>query len=390
MNTDATDDGPRRGRYAPSISERLTDWSEQLASAGVPSPQHDARALAAHALDVPPGHVFLLSGIESDDAMRIDELVRRRATREPLQYITGSVGFLGLDLSVGPGVFVPRPETELMADHVVNYLLEGRGDRRMIGRRDDLQSGQSVQSLAVPADQFLASNSGPPPGYEVIPAHAETISENPEAPENTQSAIERDGRILVVDLCSGSGALGLAVAANVANVACVGVEASPTASDYARRNAVNCQAELADRQSSFDVVEADAISVAGAELYHLRGAVDVVVCNPPYVPDDAIPRETEARDFDPSEALYGGPDGLDVVRQLVHTIARLLRPGGLLALEHADSQGEDAAAGGVPGLLRDHLWTADEESQPESVFQRVVDHLDLNGRPRFTTAIRSA
>lgn len=319
-------------RPEDSVTGLLADWSAKLATTGVPSPQHDARALAAHVLDVTPGELFLLSSLDSDDVLRIDELVQRRATREPLQHITGSVGFLGLDLQVGPGVFVPRPETELMADHVARYL--------------------------------RAESPDPSVAPEVA------------------------GRISVVDLGTGSGALGLAVAANVAGVACVGVETSATASNYARRNAAACCDQLAARQSSFAVVRADAISVASAELADMQGKVDVVVCNPPYIPDDAIPREPEARFYDPVEALYGGADGLDVARQFVGTAAKLLRPGGMLAMEHADSQGEGAGEAGVPGLLRNWIGADDEQDQSESVFQQVVDHFDLNERPRFTTAIR--
>lgn len=360
------------------MSELFTAWSEELSTAGVPSPKYDARALAAHVLEVSPGELILQSGLDPDDVMRIDELVRRRATREPLQHIVGSVGFLGLDLLVGPGVFVPRPETELMAEHVVTYVLAGRGDHRPSRRSD--------HRLARGPDPRV----GPGVRPDVVSGRSEAVSEYADAQERAPSAVERDGRTLVVDLCTGSGALGLAVAANVADIACVGVEASATAANYARRNSAAWCDRLAARNSSFEVVEADAISVASAELAHLRGKVDVVVCNPPYVPDDAIPREAEARDYDPTKALYGGPDGLDVVRQLVDTTAKLLRPGGLLAMEHADSQGEGAGEVGVPGLLRDRLWSPDDHCQPESAFQRIVDHLDLNGRPRFTTAIRSA
>lgn len=374
MNTDATDDSPRRGRYVPSVSGLLAAWSEKLASAGVPSPQHDARALAAHVLDVRPGQLVLLSSLDPDDVSRIEKLVERRATREPLQYITGSVGFLGLDLLVGPGVFVPRPETELLADHVVQYLRAGRADHFVAGRSEHLPTGHRDRPV----------NSEASSGSEV------TGSKSADDGQGTPSALYREGRIQVVDLCSGSGAIGLAVACNVDYVACVGVENSPIASDYARRNGANCHAHLAARHSSFEVVEADAIAVADADLVQLQGTVDVVVCNPPYVPDAAIPREAEVRKFDPAEALYGGPDGLDIIRKLVDTAAVLLRPGGLLAMEHADSQGEDSGIFGVPGVLRDHMWTADEESQPESAFQRVVDHLDLTDRPRFTIAIRSA
>ena len=112
------------------------------------------------------------------------------------------------------------------------------------------------------------------------------------------------------------------------------------------------------RGQRVELHEADAtrVAAAGSPLDALRGTVDVVVTNPPYVPDAAIPREPEVRDHDPGLALYGGPDGLDIVRPLAEQAALLLRPGGLLLVEHADVQGEDAGESGVPFVLR---------SQPE-------------------------
>lgn len=371
-----------------SVSRLLAAWGAQLAAAGVPSPGHDARTLAAHVLEVRPGELFLLSRFDSDDVKLIEELVRRRATREPLQYLTGSVGFLGLDLHVGPGVFVPRPETELMADHVVKYLRAGGRDHALARRGDSLLRGQGDRLLTGGNDHLTSGDRNSPSGPEANSGYLPAVSRHAEAREPSPSALDPDGMILVVDLCTGSGALGLAIAANVASVACVGVEASPSASDYARRNSAECGDQLAALDSSFVIVDADATSVAHAELSHLQGTVDVVVCNPPYVPDDALPREAEVRDFDPAQALYGGPDGLDVVRQLVDTAAKLLRPGGLVAMEHADSQGESAGAAGVPGILRYHRLILDDSGRSEPAYQNVADNRDLNGRPRFTTATR--
>ena len=97
------------------------------------------------------------------------------------------------------------------------------------------------------------------------------------------------------------------------------------------------------------------------------------MCNPPYIPNEAIPRDPEVRDYDPELALYGGPDGLAVVRKMLPVVRRLLRPGGRLAMEHGDLQGDDH---GLPGLIK-----------AAGGFTDVVDYPDLAGRPRFTTAV---
>ena len=106
--------------------------------------------------------------------------------------------------------------------------------------------------------------------------------------------------------------------------------------------------------------------------------MDVLTCNPPYIPAEAIPRDPEVRDFDPAIALYGGPDGLDVVRDVVEQAASLLRPGGLLLLEHGDEQGETGGDAGFPDLVRN-----------AGSFTDVMDVADLAGRPRVTSARRA-
>ena len=125
--------------------------------------------------------------------------------------------------------------------------------------------------------------------------------------------------------------------------------------------------------------DATTCAESGGALEAMVGRVDVVAVNPPYVPDEARPRDPEVRDHDPPRALFGGPDGLGVVRGIVRTAASLLRPGGMLVIEHSDEQGEAAGTAGVPWLLReDRRWID------------VVDHLDLARRPRYTTAMRAA
>jgi release factor glutamine methyltransferase len=250
-----------------------------LSDAGVPSPEHDARVLARHA---------------ETAGTDFDELVRRRASREPLQHLVGSVGFRYIELLVGPGVFVPRPETELLVDVVLGEL------RRI--------------TTGVP---------------------------------------------IVVDLCAGSGALGLSIARERANAVVHLVELDPVAFDWLARNADH---------TGLDVVVhlADAVTA----LPELDGGVDVVVSNPPYLPDDDRDAlEPEVVAHDPALALFAEDGGLAVIRDVVATARRLLRPGGVLVVEHADHQGE-----AVPALLESGGWV------------EVVDHADLAGRPRFTTA----
>jgi release factor glutamine methyltransferase len=271
-----------------------------LTRAGVRHADVDAELLVGHVLGIARGAVQAraLTGASIDDAIagEIGTLVRRRASREPLQHITGRAAFRTLELAVGPGVFVPRPETE------------------------------GVAQLAIDAAMATAS---PEP--------------------------------VVVDLGTGSGAIALSVAVEVPHARVTGVEVSPAAFIWAKQNLRETGAENA-RIVFGDLAHA---------LPDLDGTVDVVVSNPPYVPSGAIPRDPEVRLFDPELALYGGPDGLDVVRVLSQTALRLGRSGATLVIEHAEQQGADIRA-----LLEADGWRA------------TATHRDLTGRDRTTTALR--
>lgn len=272
-----------------------------LAAAGVEAPRAEAEQLAAYVLEVPRGRLALADGFTPAQRDRLDALVRRRVTREPLQHLLGSAGFRHLELGVGPGVFVPRPETELLA---------GWGIER-------------AREYAAP---------------------------------------------LVVDLCSGSGAIALAVAQEVPAARVVAVERSPAALAWLRRNAAG-RAAAGDRP--IEVVAAD---VTDPELLaDLAGRVDVLLCNPPYVPR-SVTVPPEVAGHDPDEAVFGGADGLDVIRPVVRRAALLLRPGGAIGIEH-----DDTHAAAVPGLLR-----------VDGRYDRVEEHRDLAGRPRWATASRRA
>lgn len=273
---------------------------EVLTAARVPSPEADAELLLGHVLGLSRGQVQARAvtdaRLDPEQHLEILELVERRAAREPLQHITGRAGFRSLDLAVGPGVFVPRPETESVAQLAIDAL------------------------LAVPS---------------AVP--------------------------VAVDLGTGSGAIALALATEVPHAAVVAVENSPRAFVWARQNV---------RESGVDNVRLLFADLTDA-LPDLDGTVDVVVSNPPYIPAGAIPRDPEVRLHDPEAALYGGADGLDVVRAVSATARRLLRPGGALVIEHGETQGAELRA-----LLGADGWRAP------------ATHRDLLSRDRATTAIR--
>lgn len=276
------------------LSRALADATAALAAAGVESPRVDAELLAAHVLEIPRGRLLLVDALRPDELRRLSTLVAERARRIPLQHLLGTAAFRHLELSVGDGVFVPRPETELLA-------------------------GWGIERTA--------------PGA------------------------------VVVDLCSGTGAIALSVADETKAARVYAVERSPVALSFLRRNAAGFPA--------VEVVEGDATDPG--LLAALAGRVDVLLCNPPYVPD-GTPVPPEVADHDPAEAVFGGADGLDVVRPVVALAAILLRPGGHVGMEHDDVHGD-----AVPALLRS-----------DGRFTDVTAHRDLAGRPRFATARRMA
>lgn len=269
-----------------------------LTEAGVGSPGVDARALAAHVLGVDRLDLIRPPDLPEDFAARYADLIERRRRREPLQQITGRAPFRYLELEIWPGVFVPRPETELVAEAAIE----------------------------------AARNAGERPR--------------------------------VVDLCSGSGAIALALAQEVPTAAVVAVELGDEPVRAIRANA--------DRLAlPVQVVQADA--TASATLGELEDSVDVLVANPPYIPPDAVPQDPEVREHDPDLALYGGGvDGLAIPRGVVSTAARLLRAGGVLVMEHAEVQ---AAA------VREIVTAT-------GVFTQVRTQVDLTGRDRMVLARR--
>jgi release factor glutamine methyltransferase len=280
------------------LSEALALASQKLSQAGVPSPQADATWLLCHILDTDRSDLLTRltfdQELTAEQVSAFDAALARREKREPLQHITGTAAFRSLELKVGPGVFVPRPETEQVVQYAIDYL----------------------RQLPVPGK--------------------------------------------AIDLGTGSGAIAIAMAFEVPQTKVYAVELSEDAHKYAASNiaANNVSVEL--RLGAMQQVVGDLI-----------GQLDVVISNPPYIPDSAIPIDPEVRDYDPDLALYGGEDGLDVIRDISGIGAALLRPGGLLVLEHADGQSD-----AIRELLLNDGWFS------VSAFQ------DATLRYRTITAIR--
>jgi len=279
-----------------SLRRAIDSAAALLAEAGIDSARCDAEQLAAHLAGVDRGRLPLLNSPRDEFFERYSEAVTARSRRVPLQHITGTASFGPVQLHVGPGVFIPRPETE------------------------------SILAWAT---------------AQRLPA-----------------------RPVIVDVCTGSGALAVALAQHRANLGLearvIGIDDSDAALDYARRNAEGTAVEL---------VRAD-ITVGGL-FPELDGQVDVVVANPPYVPD-AVEMDPEVAQHDPHPALFGGPDGMTVIAAVVGLAGRWLRPGGLFAVEHDDTTSLETV----------------ELIYSTGLFDDIHARRDLVGRPRFVTARR--
>lgn len=307
--------GVGEGVPGPELGQLLRDAVARLTTAGVPSPRVDVELLAGHVLALSRGEVVsaALRGfrVPPEAAAALADAIAARAERVPLQHLTGLAPFRGLELQVGPGVFVPRPETELAAGLAVEEAA------RLVTR---------PRPAGMP---------GP----------------------------------LVVDLCTGSGAIALAVATEVPGVQVVAVELEPHALAWAQRNRDAAGAAVAAR---VELRAGDAVDAHVGVLADLARRVDVVVANPPYIPPDAVPVDPEVAEHDPWAALYGGgDDGLDVPRGVIRAAAGLLVPGGLLVMEHADTQGPATRA-----LVGGPDWA------------EAGTRTDLAGRPRVLVARR--
>lgn len=336
-----------------TVHEVLRKAASTLREAGVPTPEHDAALLLAEASGTTLGDIrkaellgeslaCVVSAADSDGARadsrpkrvlpsastentgglsqeeqqrsykseqalhKFSSMIIRRATREPLQYIVGHAPFRYLDLQVGPGVFIPRQETETVVQAGLDWL----------------ESQQIVHPR-------------------------------------------------VVDLCAGSGAIGLAVLTEVPSSEVWAVEYSQQALHWTERNRKKMEADYPHRVGAYHLIHGDATD--SATVQELDCTVDLVISNPPYVPESEVPEQSEVRDFDPDMALYGGSaDGLVIPQRIIVRAASLLRDGGLLVMEHDISQGAALVAHAI-----------------EYGFEEARTELDWTGRPRFLMAQRS-
>jgi release factor glutamine methyltransferase len=281
------------------LSVAIESATKRFEEAGIESAGADAEILASFVLGINRGELLSKTitdeSFGEEDALKFEELVAKRAQRFPLQHLTGYAYFRALELKVGPGVFVPRFETEVVTQLAVDAL------------------------RAIPSEEPIA-----------------------------------------VDLATGSGAIALSLATEVPNAKIYAVELSADALVYTRENFARYAPNAELRQGDL----ADAFG-------DLDGQVDVLISNPPYIPDEMIPIYPEVHLHDPSLALYGGTDGLDLIRKVDASARRLLRPGGSLIIEHADMQGK-----AVQELLLASGW------------RNVATHKDLAGRDRATTGTR--
>jgi release factor glutamine methyltransferase len=264
-----------------------------LAEAGIDSARWDAEELAAHVAGADRGRLTLIESIDDEFLGRYQDVVAARSRRVPLQHLTGTAPFGPVVLHVGPGVFIPRPETEAILEWA------------------------TAQRLA------------PAP--------------------------------VIVDLCTGSGALAVTLARHWPAARVIAVDDSDAALDYARRNVEGTAVEL---------VRADV--TAEGLLPELAGRVDLVVSNPPYVPEGVV-LDPEVAQHDPAHAVFGGPDGMAVIPAIVDLAGRWLRPGGLFAVEHDDTPSSRTV----------------ESIESTGLFDDIRARRDLTGRPRFVTACRS-
>jgi release factor glutamine methyltransferase len=279
------------------IKALISDGKAQIEAAGYSSV--DAEILFAHLLGLTRMELHNPIALEralaevSDESAIVDgyaELVKRRCSHEPVQYLTGTAGFRKLNLVVGPGVLVPRPETEGLVEEVLKHI---------------------------------ANLPGP---------------------------------VSVIDLGAGSGAMAISIATEAPNTHVIAVEKSLDAIEWLKQN-------VAFYDENIRIVQGDVADV-------LEGVkCDVVVANPPYVPDSQ-PLPKDVANFEPAIALFGGSDGLDLPKRFIIAAARLLKTGGLLAIEHTETQGDSIA----------QLLSAD--------FTQIALHQDLTDRPRWTSAIR--
>ncbi|MFB9777686.1 peptide chain release factor N(5)-glutamine methyltransferase [Brevibacterium otitidis] len=301
---------------AQPADQLIVTARNRLSAVGIETPGTDARLLLAHVLGLSHKELSLqlLRGFDvpAEQAAEYEQILQRRLARIPLQHLTGRVGFRHLELQVGPGVFIPRPETELLLEPALS------------------------RAAALRATGQHEGNGQP-------------------------------RRLRILDMCTGSAALALAAATEIPGSEVHAVELSAEALSWAQRN-LDATAEAVAAAGSTLTLHAGDI----AEVVPALGSFDIVLSNPPYVPQNRPPETEEVTGYDPQLALYGGSaDGMAIPAQVISLAAAALNAGGLLCIEHDETQG--------PAIV---------QACREAGMRSAHTHSDYTGRDRFTTAER--
>jgi release factor glutamine methyltransferase len=266
--------------------EKLKEAKAVLSDAGIENPERDAEQMLSHYLGIERVILYRDNPYISDEMnAEIDALLRRRTGREPLQYILGCTEFHGLKIKVGPGVLIPRPETELLAEEAIKTI----SNFKMQNTNFKIQISNNLQAAGEDKDS---------------------------------SFILHPSSFFILDLCTGSGCIALALAKEFPDARIYGTDMSADALGYARENA-----ELNSIKN---------ITILKGDLFEpLRDMqFDMIVSNPPYIPGNDIKSlQPEIREWEPVAALDGGEDGLDYYRKIVSGVGDYLKENGILMLE---------------------------------------------------------
>lgn len=358
------------------VGDALSGIAQALGQTGIEHADNEARLLLSSTFGVSSSDITLAvimgtslrdlqsaghcpistAGAQEKNFQLLRQRVMRRQAREPLQYIVGYTPFRFLKISVGPGVFIPRPETETLVQIGLDWL---RGKGQSI--KTEGQSTSAEGHSAGAGD----SSTGEGNGSTGKASKAEL------GPDNGNDRGRPPARPRIADLCAGSGAVGLSVLAECLSAEVYAVEVSGDALEWAHKNADKiCWADPS-AENRYHLIRGDAADPAIADTLG-TGRFDAVLSNPPYVPLIRIPQQPEVREYDPDIALYGGSaDGLDIPQKIIISSSRLLRPGGLLVMEHDISQAE-----ALRSFASQHGFSYARTRQ------------DLTGRDRFLTAIK--
>lgn len=346
--------------------KKALEWTEgYLADKGDENPRLSAQWLLSEACGLSRTQLFVNFDrpLSEDERGVLRDYVRRRGAGEPLQYITGEVAFRHINVKVRPGVLIPRPETEVLVSEVL-AALPTPGPRDVAWNPEAAeQEREAVAAVKKALEE--AGESVPPSENTESNETEEDVAVGSDLGRPSSAGMDETRKsLLVADLCTGSGCIACSLAYEHPDARVIATDVAPEAVALAKENTEALG--LADRVA---VLQCSLGSGIGEKR---MGTFDAVVSNPPYVPTAVmagIPREVA--DFEPTLALDGGADGLDLFRPLAQWAARALKPGGVLACE----------------LYEGHMDAARAVAEQAGfVDVHIVD--DLTGRPRVLVAKR--